>query len=218
MLNYLFSNPLVFVVYIVSLFIAISIHESSHAWASDRLGDPTARLQGRLSLNPFVHIDLTGLLFLLFFGFGWGKPVEFDPYNLKNPRKDAALISLAGPASNLIFALLCSLLLKSFILFHLSILYTIGSIVFAPLILLNVGLGVFNVLPISPLDGFKIVGGILPEDKAREWYQLERYGIIFLLLLIIPIGGSSMLGAIMNPVMNFILKFLLPSAVGQGII
>jgi len=218
MLNYLFSNPLVFIVYILSLFMAISVHEFSHAWAADRLGDPTARLQGRLNLNPLVHIDMTGLLFLLFFGFGWGKPVEFDPYNLKDPRRDAALISIAGPASNLIFAIVCSLLLKSFILLHLSVLYTIGSIIFAPLILLNIGLGVFNILPINPLDGFKIVGGILPEKKAREWYQLERYGIIFLLLLVIPIGDSSMLGTIMNPIMNFILKLLLPSVVGQGII
>ena len=210
MINILFANPLLFVVYIAALLIAVAVHEFSHAFVADYLGDPTPRLQGRLKLNPLVHIDQFGLLFLLFFGFGWGKPVQFDPYNLKNPRKDAALISIAGPISNFIMAILLSLLIKLFSLFNQHILITISSFVLIPFITLNVIFGVFNLLPIHPLDGFKIVGGLLPEEKAREWHQLERYGIIFLFMLIFPLGRSSMLDIIIRPALSFLLQFLIP--------
>jgi len=218
MINYLFTNPLLFVVYLIALLTAITIHEFSHAWAADYLGDPTARLQGRLKLNPFVHLDTFGLIFLLLFGFGWGKPVPFDPYNLKNPRKDAALISIAGPLSNIILALLLSITLKLLILFKLSLLLTIGSFIIVPLIYLNIVLGVFNLIPISPLDGFKIVGGLLNEEQAHQWYDLERYGMIFLLLLIIPLGQSSMIDLIIRPIISFIINLLLPSSIGGQLI
>lgn len=214
MINELFTNPLYFIISLLSLAVAISVHEFSHAWMSDRLGDPTARLGGRLTLNPLVHIDLTGLLFLLFVGFGWGKPVPFDPYNLKNPRKDAALISIAGPMSNFILAAVLSILLRLFIFFKLSFLFTIGTVIFIPIITLNLVLGVFNLLPINPLDGFKIVGGVLSDEKAKEWYSLEKYGMIFLLLLIIPLGQSSMLDMIIRPVFYFLLKIFLPLSLG----
>lgn len=210
MISYLFSNPLIFLVYAVSLLAAITVHEFSHAWMADYLGDPTPRLQGRLKLNPLVHLDLTGILFLLFIGFGWGKPVSFDPYNLKNPRRDAAFISIAGPLSNFILALICSILLKSFLLFKLNFFYTIGSFLLVPMIILNINLGIFNLLPIHPLDGFKIVGGILPKERADEWFQLERYGMLFLLLLIIPLGGSSLLDGILRPFSHIFLKLFLP--------
>lgn len=210
MLSTLFSNPLIFVLSVISLLLAISIHEFSHAYVADILGDPTPRLQGRLKLNPFVHIDPTGILFLLFFGFGWGKPVEFDPYNLKNPRKDAALISIAGPTSNFILAILLSILLKLSIFLQLNILTIIGYYLFVPMIQLNLILGVFNLLPIHPLDGFKIVGGILPEEKAHEWYSLQKYGWIFLILLIVPFGRSSMLDGLIRPIINFLSTLLIP--------
>ncbi len=218
MLNYLFTNPLLFVIYLIALLVAIAVHEFSHAAVADYLGDPTPRLQGRLNLNPLVHIDNLGLIFLLLFGFGWGKPVQFDPYNLKNPRKDAALISIAGPTSNFLLAIALSIILRLFILFHLNIMSTIGSFILIPVISLNVVLGVFNLLPINPLDGFKIVGGILPEDKAREWYQLERYGLIFLLMLIFPIGSSSLLDIIIRPAVSFFLNLLVPVSITGGII
>ncbi len=212
MINYLFSNPLAFVIAMAALLIAIDVHEFSHAWAAEHLGDPTPRLHGRLSLNPLVHIDLMGLAFLLLVGFGWGKPVGFDPYNLKDPRRDAAIISLAGPFSNFVLAIICSITLRLIILFKLSFLQTIGLIVFPALISLNVVLGVFNLLPIAPLDGFKIVGGILPHEKAKEWYGLERYGLIFLILLILPLGNTSMLDAIIRPAINFFLNLLVPTS------
>jgi len=211
MLSYLFTNPPLFVVYLISLLAAIAVHEFSHAAAADLLGDPTPRLQGRLKLDPRVHIDKFGMLFLLLFGFGWGKQVEFDPYNLKNPRRDAAWISIAGPMSNFILALLLSLLLKLFILVKLNVLATIGMFLFLPMIHMNLVLGIFNLLPIDPLDGFKIVGGFLPEEKAREWYSLKRYGMIFLILMIIPFGKTSMLDGILRPVVNFFYNLLVPS-------
>lgn len=218
MLSYLFTNPLLFAVYIFSLLTAIAIHEFSHAYFADYLGDPTPRLQGRLKLDPRVHIDNMGMLFLLLFGFGWGKPVEFDPYNLKNPRKDAALISIAGPISNFILAILLSILLRLFIFFKLNIFITIGMFIILPMMQMNLVLGVFNLLPIHPLDGFKIVGGLLPEEKAAEWYSLSRWGMLFLLLMIIPIGGSSMLNGILQPAISFLLKILIPFNLGSSVI
>src|SRR3989338_4707598 len=213
MLSYLFTNPLLFFVYLIALLVAIAVHEFSHAYAADYLGDPTPRLAGRLKLNPLAHIDGIGLLFLLFFGFGWGKPVGFDPYNLKNPRKDAAIISLAGPFSNFILASLLAICLKLILFFELASLQNIAYFIFVPMISLNIVLGVFNLLPIHPLDGFKIVGGVLSDDKAREWYQLERYGMIFLLMLIFPFGRSSLLDLIIRPVVSFLLNLLIPASV-----
>lgn len=214
MVSYFFSNPLMFIFYILALFVAITIHEFSHALAADFLGDPTPRMQRRLTLNPKSHLDPFGLLFLFFFGFGWGRPVEFDPFNLKNPRRDAALISLAGPASNLILALILSVILKLFIFFKIKTLYAVGSLIFIPIIYLNIVLAVFNLLPIHPLDGFKIVGGILPEKQAKDWYQLERYGLIFLLMMFFPLGKSSMIDFLIRPTVNFLTNLLLPFSSG----
>ena len=211
MLSLLSTNPLLFVSFLIALLVAITVHEFSHAYAAEYLGDPTPRLQGRVNLNPISHLDPLGMLFLFIFGFGWGKPVQFDPFNLKNPRRDAALISLAGPIANFSLALVLSILVKLFIFFKLNFLITIGGFLFIPIIYLNVALGVFNFLPISPLDGFKMVGGILPAHQAREWYSLERYSMIFLILLIIPIGGSNMLSYIVKPITNFILLLLIPA-------
>jgi len=217
MLNTFFTNPIFFFISIAALLVAITIHECAHAWVADRLGDPTARLAGRISLNPFVHLDLYGLLFLLFFGFGWGKPVEFDAYNLKHPRKDAALISLAGPMSNIILALILSIILRLFTFYNLSFLHTIGGIILIRFILMNLILGVFNLIPIHPLDGFKIVGGMLSEERSREWYSLERYGMLFLILLIIPIGGSSLLDGVLQPALRLLFPLFIPT-VGLGVV
>ena len=216
MLGLLTSNPLAFVVYLLALLIAITVHEFSHAKVADYLGDPTPRLQGRLTLNPVVHIDPLGLIMLFLVGFGWGKPVMFDPFNLRNPRKDAALISIAGPGSNFIVALLLSLLLKLFIYLGQPFLVTIGYTFLIPIIFLNVVLGVFNFLPIHPLDGFKIVGGFLSEQQAHEWYRLERFGLIFLIVLIFPLGQGNMLSFVIWPIINFILNLMLPGGLAPA--
>jgi len=201
---------------------AITIHEASHAYMADRLGDPTAKLMGRLSLNPIVHYDPVGttmLLVLIFMRlvlqlpvipFGWAKPVQVDPYNLKNPRKDSALISLAGPASNIIFAVLLSLILRLLHVFSVEI--TFLTALFIPTILLSISLAIFNLIPVHPLDGGKIFVGLLPENEAKDAELfLRRYGIIILFLLIFPtFGGASPISLFMSPVVNFFFNVLIP--------
>ncbi len=205
MIGELTSNPVGFLFWVISLVIAITIHEFSHALAAERLGDPTPRLMGRLTLNPLAHLDPLGTIMLLIARFGWGKPVQFDPFNLRNPRRDSAIISLAGPVSNLVLAILCSILLRLFISY-----WFIGFL--QPLIVLNVVLAVFNLVPIHPLDGFKIVAGILPEEYARQWAELEGYGMIFLIVLILPLGGgASPISQLISPVINVLLSIFLPS-------
>jgi Zn-dependent protease len=205
------------IAWIAAFAIAITIHEAAHAWMSDRLGDPTARLMGRLSLNPVVHYDPVGTTLLLVLvvmramgipviPFGWAKPVPFDPYNLKNPRRDSALISFAGPSANIIMAIVLSLVLR--LLPAIPNLY----IFLFPIILLNILLALFNLIPIHPLDGGKIFVGLLPEKDAHEADMfLRRYGMIILLFLIFPtIRGTSPLFLVLTPLLNFILGILLP--------
>lgn len=207
-------NPLDFILGIVALLLAIDIHEFSHAWTAEHLGDPTPRLQGRLTLNPLAHLDPLGTIMLILVHFGWGKPVQFDPYNLRNPRRDGALISLAGPISNMLFAIVCAVLVQ--VLLRTAFTGVMSDIVLSlleQLVIFNVVLGIFNLVPIHPLDGFKIVEGVLPEDQAAEWHQLERYGIIFLLLLLLPIfSGGALISQVISPPIDFILKFLLPGS------
>lgn len=218
MISELLSNPLSFLVWLVALLVALTIHEFSHAAMADHLGDPTARLEGRKTLNPLAHLDPIGTLMLLFFHVGWGKPVPFDPYNLKDPRRDAALISLAGPVSNLILATILGILLHLSSIFHFSFFnfarnqaLLIFHLIFPPIIILNIGLGVFNLLPLHPLDGAKILLGILSEEQA---YRLElfyrQFGLILLILLLFPVFGFSPILAIIGPIINFILKLLIP--------
>lgn len=207
----LLSNPIAAIIFLIILVCTISIHEFAHALAADQLGDPTPAAAGRLTLNPKAHLDPMGALMFMFIGFGWGRPVPFDPYNLKNPRRDAALISLAGPASNIAIALLSSLLLYLFNYFSILSAASIGYLLLMLVIRLNIILALFNLIPIAPLDGFKIIGGILSEEQARDWYSLERFGIFFLLFLIFPIiGNRSMLDLFILPIITAVINLLLP--------
>lgn len=212
MLTEFFNSPLAFLIWIIALLVAITIHEFSHAWMADRLGDPTAKLSGRLTLNPFAHLDPFGTLALLLFRFGWGKPVPFDPFNLRNPRRDAALISLAGPASNLILATILSVFLRIIITFFpVTLAASLSILILEPIIDLNIILGVFNLLPVHPLDGGKILVGVLPEEQARNIDDiLNQYGLIIVIFLIFPIFGASLASLIISPIINFILSLLLP--------
>ncbi len=207
-------------IFLVLLIFSVILHEVAHGFVADRLGDPTARLAGRLTLNPIPHIDPIGTILLPLFLilthagilFGWAKPVPFDPFNLKNPRRDSAIISLAGPATNLSIAILSSLIIRVILGTHASgISFLIPILV--GLLQINIVLGVFNLLPVAPLDGFKVVGGLLSDEQARNWYGLERYGMIFLLALIFPLlpGGGSMLNALLGPAVDFVSGLLLPS-------
>ncbi|OGK16748.1 hypothetical protein A3H80_01395 [Candidatus Roizmanbacteria bacterium RIFCSPLOWO2_02_FULL_37_19] len=217
------NNPVGVILFLLSVVIAVSVHEFMHAKTADKLGDPTPELAGRVTLDPRAHLDPLGSFLFLMVGFGWGKPVPFDPFNLDNPRKDAALISLAGPMSNFVMALLGSIIIRLIILFELYKIDLIGSLLFHPttqfagsgfleiFVYINIVLGIFNLLPIAPLDGFKIVGGMLSEHSARQWYSLERYGILFLLFFIFPFaGGRSMLEVFVSPVIGFIINLFLP--------
>lgn len=198
----------------LALLIVLTVHEAAHAWMANYLGDPTAKLMGRLSLNPLVHLDPIGTIVFIItalvgFPIGWGKPVIFDPYNLKNPRKDAALISLAGPASNIIFASILSLIFR--ILPSFSPIFAFISAFIQSLILLNISLAVFNLVPIHPLDGGKILIALLPEKDARRYdLFLQKYGLLILIILILPIGGQSIISGVIFPVITFLLKIFLP--------
>lgn len=205
------------VVFLGSLLIAVTVHEFSHAWMADRLGDPTAKLKGRLTLNPLAHLDPVGTILLLTIGFGWGKPVPVYPGNFRNPRKDEALVSAAGAGSNLLLAVILSLILRSTLYAPVSAALNLFAVIIAFLIRLNVMLAVFNLVPVSPLDGGAVLVGILPEDLAREVSLfLKKNGLLLLIILVFPLfGGSSLIFRIISPVINFLLSVLIP---GSGII
>ena len=214
MLGTLFNNPFLFFLSAVALISAITIHEFAHAYAADKLGDPTARLLGRLTLNPFAHLDPIGTLMILVARFGWGKPVPFDPYNLRHPRRDSAIISLAGPTANMILAVVCSIVLRLINAFAAQNgIISIIAVVFEAIIVMNVSLAIFNLIPIHPMDGFKVVEGILPEEAAQQWHGLQSLGIILLLVLVFPIfGGSSPILNFINPIIDKLTNLLIPGS------
>lgn len=200
-------NPLIAIAFIAGLVFAITIHEASHAYLAYRLGDPTAKLAGRLTLNPASHLDPIGTLALLLVGFGWGKPTPFDPFNLRNIKRDSALISVAGAFSNFLLAILLAIpYLIAYFTGNLNLtlvgFYQIISIV----IWLNLILGVFNLIPVAPLDGFKVLAGLLPRDWYHDFMQTERYGIFILLLLLI----SGFVGRILFPIVSSLFALLVP--------
>ncbi len=198
LISLLFSNPILFVLVALALVISLTIHEFAHAYASFKLGDPTANAMGRLTLNPLAHLDPIGTIMLLTLGFGWGKPVLFNPEFLRNPKRDGALIAFAGPLSNFILALLLSFAVRFFgvdSLIGLALLIVIQT---------NLGLGFFNLIPLHPLDGFKVVNGFLPENLSYQWMEMERYGVFILMILIFTRTTSSILGPLINIAMKFL--------------
>jgi Zn-dependent protease len=180
LIQILFENPTFFFLIAISLVISITVHEFAHALVAYKLGDSTPKIQGRVTLNPASHLDLFGTIALLFLGFGWGKPVEFDIYNLKHPKRDTALIAFAGPLINIFFG--CLFFFLSVISPNLVVLEFVAYI--------NFILAFFNLIPIHPLDGFNIVTGLLPYNLAYKWRDLSDYGI-FLLLAFVISGASS---------------------------
>lgn len=197
LLGLLASNPLAFFILIAGLVISVTVHEFAHAFSADKLGDPTPRSQGRVTLNPLAHLDPLGSILLLITGFGWGRPVIFDPYNLRDLRRDVLIIAAAGPASNLILATLVALL-SPFLPF--------SPVVWSFLIAINITLAAFNLLPIHPLDGGKIFSSLLPRHLAYEYDAIfERYGFFILLLLVFPIfGPRSGVSYFISPFINLL--------------
>jgi len=209
MLDLLFANPILFFLWAIALLVAVTVHEFAHALAADKLGDPTPRAHGRLTLNPVAHLDPLGTLALLIAHIGWGKPVPIDPYNLDSPRRDNMLIAFAGPASNFILAILLSFLILKNPLFSPPISQYL-NILISPIIVLSIGLATFNLIPIPPLDGSKVLLGLLPREHAARYEEVfNRYGAFLLLLLIFPFAGTSLAISIVSPIINTILNFLL---------
>jgi len=164
---------------IIALAVCISVHEAAHAWVAYKLGDPTAKMAGRVSLNPMRHLDILGTIMIFVAHFGWGKPVPFNYYNLKHPRRDAALIAVSGPLSNLLTAFLIAILIKY--LPMPVILFEILRAIYA----LSIILFLFNLIPIAPLDGSKLIGLIIPHSM-ESWYQkFLSQGPMYIILLII---------------------------------
>lgn len=176
----------------VPILIAVTFHELAHGFIADRLGDPTARIAGRLTINPLKHLDPLGTLaFIITRMIGWAKPVPVNPYNLKNPKRDMMWVSVAGPAANLVVAVLASIVLRIILNFSLPSFSLMWQNILVPLVLIiqltvtiNIGLGVFNLIPVPPLDGSKILMGLLPHKQAVAYSKIEPYGFFILLGLI----------------------------------
>ena len=224
----LFSHEgalIAFVISIPGILIAITFHEFAHAFAADKLGDDTPRRQGRLSLNPFTHLDLFGTIMLVFAGFGWGKPVEINPRNFNRDislNKAEAIVAAAGPIMNFIVAILFEIVLCIMIKF-VPDLYVVGGDILATseiwklvaqtiisVISINIGLGVFNLIPLPPLDGSKILSGFLPYN-ARNWLDSHSqiFEFIFIALWIVGILSliiSPLIYIINNGITNLFLS------------
>ncbi|MBU1036901.1 site-2 protease family protein [Patescibacteria group bacterium] len=192
MINLLAKEPMMFLAWLMAIFYGITVHEFAHAWAASWQGDNTAKLLGRLTLNPFSHIDMWGILMLVFVGFGWGKPVPVNHYNLKNGKISDNIVSLAGISTNLLSVLVFGIIFK--ILFsHLNpVLLFLGyygevnllAFFVAALIILNLILAIFNIIPIPPLDGSHVLFNILPSKYDDFKARLAKNGPFLLLILI----------------------------------
>jgi Zn-dependent protease len=217
------------VVQFTVLLLSLSVHESAHAWTADRLGDPTARYLGRVSLNPLVHADPVGTILLpiigLFSGlmFGWAKPVPVNLSRLRNPARDHMLVAAAGPVSNFMMAGILFVVLMIAISISAdgaSALYQVanydfspGNSILLPLtafayygIIINLVLGVFNLIPIAPLDGAAVLSGFLPRALASAFNEIQSYGFVLLIALLV-LGVPAKLYL---PVISFVLSLLLP--------
>lgn len=210
MLGNLFDPNRLFTLGILFL-TSMPFHEWAHAWAALQLGDDTAARRGRLTLSPLAHLDPIGAFSLVLFGFGWGKPVPVSPYRLRGDmRRSYALVSIAGPLSNLMLAMLAA------IPFRLGWLgfYGGSSIISLQDILMrfitiNLALMLFNLIPFPPLDGSRVLAWLLPRRWAVKFEQLEQYGGPGLMLVLYLLSRLGIIGAVMNPLMNFMFRALL---------
>ncbi|HSM23872.1 MAG TPA: site-2 protease family protein [Anaerolineaceae bacterium] len=200
---------------IITLVIAFTIHEFAHAWTANSFGDRTPKDHGRLTLNPLVHLDLFGSLLLLIAGFGWAKPVPVNPYVL-NQRSPSAFmwVSLAGPLSNLLMAIVAAIPIRLGL-----IQYQIPTSRIIPtpyefaieFIVINLALMLFNLIPLAPLDGEKVLDFFLPSKFRNEWNKIKQYGPILLLVLIfvLPMVGFDFISMVLTPALSGLLRILI---------
>lgn len=189
---------------IPSILVASTVHEYAHAYVAYKLGDPTAKAEGRMTLNPLVHIDPIGALLLIVARFGWSKPVPVYERNFDNPVVGTAITSIAGPISNLLLAIVGSGI------YHLLPYNPITEVFFYTFIVINLSLMIFNLLPIPPLDGHKIVRAILPRKLRYSWEGLERYSLIIILFLVLPFSPlNTFTYSLISNTLSFFLRLLL---------
>lgn len=186
-IDFLLQSPMLAIVWIAVILLSLTVHEFSHAYMAYRKGDRTAESAGRLTMNPLSHIDPIGFIALLFFGFGWAKPVPFNPYNLKDPRRDALHIALAGPTSNFLVAVAAALVFRLLIALDVLSMTSLLPTFLILLILVNLFLMIFNLVPLYPLDGSSILDAVLVkphQQKIRQ--QIAFYGprVLFTLVII----------------------------------
>jgi len=207
------DSILQFIILAPPLLLALTFHEFAHGYVAFRLGDPTAQVSGRLTLNPLKHLDPLGTIAFFIFHFGWAKPIPVNPAYFKEPQKDMLWVALAGPVTNLALAVISALMVKAVVLLAQSIPYSVlGEAILVPLnstliasVWINLVLGIFNFLPIPPLDGSRILAGVLPPDLARSYASIERYGFILLIIL----AATGVLSKLIIPLINFANSLLL---------
>ncbi len=196
------------------ILLALTFHEFMHGWMANKLGDPTAKNMGRLTMNPLAHLDPIGTLMIIIVHFGWAKPVPVNPNNLRDPKKDMVLISVAGPAANIALAFVSGILLRSlrgglFSSVPMNVLQPLYNMVYFSL-QINIALAFFNLIPIPPLDGSKILRGFLPYkyDHIADW--LEQYGSFVLMGLIVfgMLTNVSIIGAFLSPFIRLFMSIL----------
>ncbi len=212
MLRYLFSSPpdiTGFILVSVVFIIALSLHEYGHALSANLQGDPTAKLAGRLTINPRAHLDPVGTFMLVMVGFGWGKPVPFAPNKLRSQRFGAAMVAIAGPAVNVVLAFISAAALVALVRSGASAGGFTGLLGrFLEISLgLNVTLALFNMIPVPPLDGSRILGAILPADKQHIIYFLDKWGFVALLLI-----GFVIFPRFAGPIINSTARIILTLA------
>ncbi|MBW2038622.1 MAG: site-2 protease family protein [Deltaproteobacteria bacterium] len=191
---------------VLPILLAVTLHEVAHGWVADRLGDPTPRLAGRLTLNPIKHLDLVGTLVFFFTRMiGWAKPVPVNPLNFKDPRRDMMWVALAGPVTNVLLAGVFAIAFRFLLQLSLPN-FPLLLKIFVPILLMlkvgvviNLGLAIFNIIPIPPLDGGRVLAGLLPPEKAETFAKVEPYGFLILIFLII----TQVVNFVVFPVIMF---------------
>lgn len=207
-------SPATLISRIITLIIAFTVHEFAHAWTANQFGDETPRLHGRLNLNPLSHLDIMGSLLLIVVGFGWAKPVPVNPYALRRHSKSAYMwVSLAGPLSNLMLAILAAIPFRLNLIkinfFETSFFPTLSGFLIE-FIIINLALMLFNLIPLAPLDGEKVLEFFIPENMRAGFEKIKQYGPILLLVLVfvLPRIGFDVINILLRPALTAIFQLL----------